>query len=248
MRFQIYVRESWKEVLDKVIQIGVPYTLEIRNIDTNRSPITTALEYSHLEPDALIFQKVDLDNVEWYILFADQLNVRRVVLPPPPSLEDIAKIYDTSVQYGIEINWIYGRPPMSRIVDVETAARVVKPTAARIVYDPVYVKGMKELYSDIVALGGFIREIFLSNRRGQRGPRLPPFNPLGVINYVEVLHALYLLQWEGRLTIRQSPAYITELDLQLRLGAEVLETAKGAGVSKKVQKRISKILEELMSQ
>lgn len=48
---------------------------------------------------------------------------------------------------------------MSRIVDVETAARVVKPTAARIVYDPVYVKGMKELYSDIVALGVYKRDL-----------------------------------------------------------------------------------------
>jgi len=98
-----------------------------------------------------------------------------------------------------------------------------------------------------VALSGYIREIYLSNRRGERGPRLPPFDPIGRINYVEVLQALYLIQWDGRATIRQAPQFFGELDLQLRIGAEVLETARSVGVSKKVQKRVAEIFNELMT-
>lgn len=250
MKFQIYIKKrgKWRDVLKRVEQLGVSYTLELTNVDTSKSPVTTAVEYSDLEPDALVFNSVDVATAEWYILLADRLDVKRIVLPPPPSIEDIAKIYDTAVQYGVEINWIYGRPPMARIVDVTTVAKTVRHTAARIVYDPVYARGAKEIYRNIVALSGYIREIYLSNRRGQRGPRLPPFNPMGVINYVEILQALYLIQWGGKLTIRQSPQYMAELDLQLRLGTEVLETTKGAGVSKKVQKRVSQVIEELMAE
>jgi sugar phosphate isomerase/epimerase len=180
-------------------------------------------------------------------MLADALEVKRLVIPPPPSLEDIARFYDRAVGYGVEINWVYGTPPMARIKDVETVARQVRTTAARIVYDPVKARGVKEIYTSLIALSGYIREIYLSNRRGERGPRLPPFNPIGRINFVEILQALHLIQWEGRLTIRQAPQYFNELDLQLRIGAEVLDTARNIGVSKKVQKRVSAIINELMT-
>jgi sugar phosphate isomerase/epimerase len=180
-------------------------------------------------------------------MFADALGVRRLVLPPLPALDEVAAIYDKAVGYGVEVNWIYGVPPMTRILDVEQVARVVRPTAARIVYDPVKARGTKEIYRTIVALSGYMREIYLSNRRGERGFRLPPFDPIGRINYVEVLQALYLIQWDGRATIRQAPQFFGELDLQLRIGAEVLETARSVGVSKKVQKRVAEIFNELMT-
>lgn len=194
MRYQVYLkrRGRWRRLLRYVGQVGVPYVLEVGELDTSRSPVAAALEFEEMPPEALV-------------------------------------------------------PPMTRILDVEQMARVVRPTAARIVYDPVKARGTKEIYRTIVALSGYMREIYLSNRRGERGPRLPPFDPIGRINYVEVLQALYLIQWDGRATIRQAPQFFGELDLQLRIGAEVLETARSVGVSKKVQKRVAEIFNELMT-
>jgi hypothetical protein len=249
MRYQVYLkrRGRWRRLLRYVGQAGVPYVLEVRELDTSRSPVTAALEFEETPPEALVLPRVAGGEFDWYVMFADALGVRRLVLPPLPALDEVAAMYDKAVGYGVEVNWIYGMPPMTRIPDVEQVARVVRPTAARIVYDPVKARGTKEIYRTIVALSGYMREIYLSNRRGERGPRLPPFDPIGRINYVEVLQALYLIQWDGRATIRQAPQFFGELDLQLRIGAEVLETARSVGVSKKVQKRVAEIFNELMT-
>lgn len=249
MRFQAYLkrRGRWREFLRLVGEQGLPYVLDTGPLDMSRSPIAVAVELEEPRPEALALPPVSFEELDWYIILADALDVKRLVLPPPPSLEDIAKFYDGAVGYGVEINWIFGEPPMTRIRDVETVARQVRTTAARIVYDPVKARGTKEIYTDLVALSGYIREIYLSNRWGERGARLPPFNPIGRINFVEILQALHLIQWEGRLTIRQAPQYFNELDLQLRIGAEVLDTARSIGVSKKVQKRVSIVIDELMA-
>lgn len=246
MNFQIYLKRRWRELLRTVEQTGLTYVLETGVLDTSRSPITTAMELEAPSIEALVLPQVGPEDFQWYVMLADAMDVKRLVLPPPPTVGEIATIYNTAAEYGVEINWLYGVSPMSRIKDVEAVAKAVRPTAARIVYDPVKARGMKEIYTAVVALGGYIREIYLSNRRGRRGPRLPPFDPTGVINYVEILQALHLLQWEGRYTIRQSPQF-RELELQVRIGGEVIEAAKNAGVSKKVQKRVATILNELMS-
>ncbi|ABL88953.1 conserved hypothetical protein [Pyrobaculum islandicum DSM 4184] len=250
MKFQAYIkrRGKWRQYLKTVDQLGVPYVLEVGQLDTSRSPITVAVEFEEPTPEALVLPPVGLNELEWYIFLADALDVKRLVLPPPPTMEEIEAFYNKAVEYGIEINWTYGVPPMARIKDVETVARILRPTAARIVYDPVKARGTKEIYTTVIALSGYIREIYLSNRRGERGPRLPPFDPIGRINYVELLQALQLIQWEGRATIRQAPQFLNELELQLRVGSEVLETARSAGVSKKVQRRVSAIFDELLSQ
>jgi len=249
MKYQVYLkrRGRWRQFLRHVEQAGVPYVLEMGELDTSRSPVTAAFELEEAPPEALVLPQVAGEDFDWYVMFADALGVRRLVLPPLPTLDKIAAIYDKAVEYGVEVNWIYGMPPMTRIVDVEQVARVIRPTAARIVYDPVKARGTKEIYRTIIALSGYMREIYLSNRRGERGPRLPPFDPIGRINFVEVLQALYLIQWEGRVTIRQAPQFFGELDLQLRIGAEVLETTRSVGVSKKVQKRVAEIFNELMT-
>ncbi|MEM4651096.1 MAG: hypothetical protein QW086_04640 [Pyrobaculum sp.] len=249
MRYQVYLkrRGRWRRLLRYVGRAGVPYVLEVGELDTSRSPVAAALEFEETPPEALVLPRAAGGEFDWYVMFADALGVRRLVLPPLPALDEVAAIYDKAVGYGVEVNWIYGMPPMTRILDVEQVARVVRPTAARIVYDPVKARGTKEIYRTIVALSGYMREIYLSNRRGERGPRLPPFDPIGRINYVEVLQALYLIQWDGRATIRQAPQFFGELDLQLRIGAEVLETARSVGVSKKVQKRVAEIFNELMT-
>jgi hypothetical protein len=248
MKYQVYLKKRgrWRRLLRYVEQAGVPYVLEVERLDTSKSPITAALEFRETPPEALTLPRVGEEEFDWYVMFADALDVRRLVLPPPPALQAAAAIYDKAVEYGIEVNWIYGTPPMTRPVDVEQVARSIRPTAARIVYDPVKAKGTKEIYRTIVALSGYIREIYLSNRRGERGPRLPPFDPIGRINFVEILQALYLIQWEGRITIRQAAQFFNELDLQLRIGFEVLETTRSVGVSKKVQRRVAEVLNELM--
>jgi hypothetical protein len=248
MNYQVYLKKRgrWRQLLRYVEQAGVPYVLEVERLDTSKSPLTAALEFRETPPEALTLPRVGEEEFDWYVMFADALDVRRLVLPPPPSLQAAAAIYDKAVEYGIEVNWIYGTPPMTRPVDVEQVARSIRPTAARIVYDPVKAKGTKEIYRTIVALSGYIREIYLSNRRGERGPRLPPFDPIGRINFVEILQALYLIQWEGRITIRQAAQFFDELDLQLRIGSEVLETTRSVGVSKKVQRRVAEVLNELM--
>ncbi|MFN3804964.1 MAG: hypothetical protein ACK4SY_07900 [Pyrobaculum sp.] len=247
MTFQIYLKRGrWREALRAVEQMGLTYVLETGVLDTSRSPIAAALELEDPSLEALALPRVGPGEFQWYVMLADAMGVRRLVLPPPPAMGEIAAIYNTAAEYGVEVNWLYGVPPMSRIKDVEAVARAIRPTAARVVYDPVKARGMKEIYTTIVALGGYIREIYLSNRRGQRGPRLPPFDPVGVINYVEILQALQLLQWEGRYTIRQAPQYLGELELQVRIGGEVIEVAKNAGVSKKVRRRVSTVLNELM--
>lgn len=249
MEFQIYLKKRgrWRRWLEFVRGIGRPYVLDVGLLDTARSPITAALELEDASPEALVLPRLSPEELDWYVMFADALDVKRLVLPPPPTLEEIGEVYDKAVGYGVEVNWIYGEGPMSRVKDVEVVAREVKPTAARVVYDPVKARGMREIYYTVVALGGYIREIYLSNRRGERGPRLPPFDPVGRINYTELLQALYLLKWEGRATIRQAPQFFNELELQVRMGSEVLEAARNAGVSKKVQRRVSAILDELMA-
>ncbi|MEZ0319275.1 MAG: hypothetical protein ABWK05_04675 [Pyrobaculum sp.] len=249
MEFQIYLKKrgKWRRLLKFVQGIGRPYVLDVGLLDTTRSPITTALELEEASPEALVLARLSPEELDWYIMFADALDVKRLVLPPPPTLEEMGEMYDKAVGYGIEMNWIYGEGPMSRVKDVEIVAKEVKPTAARIVYDPVKARGMREIYYTLVAVGGYIREIYLSNRRGERGPRLPPFDPVGRINYTELLQALYLLKWEGRITIRQAPQFFNELDLQVKIGTEVLEAAQSAGVSKKVQRRVSDIINELMA-
>jgi len=69
---------------------------------------------------------------------------------------------------------------------------------------------------------------------------------VGIINYAEVLQMLHLIQWEGRATVRTAPQFAGELDLQLKIANEVINTAKSAGVSRKVQKRVAQIYDELM--
>jgi hypothetical protein len=205
MRYQVYLkrRGRWRRLLRYVGQAGVPYVLEVGELDTSRSPVAAALEFEEMPPEALVLPRAAGEEFDWYVMFADALGVRRLVLPPLPALDEVAAIYDKAVT--------------------------------------------KEIYRTIVALSGYMREIYLSNRRGEWGPRLPPFDPIGRINYVEVLQALYLIQWDGRATIRQAPQFFGELDLQLRIGAEVLETARSVGVSKKVQKRVAEIFNELMT-
>jgi hypothetical protein len=249
MNYQVYLKKKgrWRDLLRYVEQTKVPYVLEVERLDTSRSPIAAALDFEELSPEALVLPQVGIEDFEWHVLFADALGVKRLVLLPPSTLDGIEAVYNKAVEYGVEVNWVYGVPPMARIVDVERVARAIKPTAARIVYDPVKARGTKEIYKTIIALSGYIREIYLSNRRGERGPRLPPFDPIGRINFVEILQALYLIQWEGRVTIRQAPQFFDELDLQLRIGSEVLDSARNVGVSKKVQRRISEILNELMT-
>lgn len=247
MNFQAYLklRGKWREVLRYINQAGVPYVVELA-VDTSRSPIAAAAELDDLAPEAIVVGHVG--NFDWLVMFADALGVKRIVMRPPPTLEDIGAIFQKAVEYGIEINWTYGTPPLARIKDVETVARAIKPTAARIVYDPVKSSGTKEIYKTLISLAGYIREVYLSNRVGERGPRLPPFDPIGRINYVEILQALLLIQWEGRLTVRHGPQYAPELSLQLRIASETLETARSAGISRKVQRRVSAIYNELMGE
>jgi len=233
-------------MLDVAASLGVPYVVEVGPLDTSRSPITTALELGDASPEALVLPRDALDNFEWYIMLADALDVKRLVVPPPPTVEGVAELYDMAVEYGVEVSWIYGEGPLARVRDVDAVAKAIRPTAARLVYDPVKAKGLKEIYTTIIALSGYIREIYLSNRRGERGTRLPPFDPVGVINYAEVLQMLHLIQWEGRATVRTAPQFAGELDLQLKIANEVINTAKSAGVSRKVQKRVAQIYDELM--
>ncbi len=244
MNFQIYLkrRGKWRTFLRQVEQWGLPYVLEIGEVDTSRSPITTAVELG-AAPEALVIPPAG--EMYWYITLADALGVKRLVAPPPPTLAELESVYRIAVEHGVEVNWLYGSPPLARVIDVETVATVVKPTAARLVYDPARARGMREIYTTLVALSGYLREIYLSNRLGPRGPRLPPFHPSGVINYVEIMQALYLTQWGGRITIRQSPEYFPELELQLQIAREVMETVKAAGPSRKVQKRLAAIYNDL---
>lgn len=248
MQFQLYLkrRGKWRQVLDVAASLGIPYVVEVGPLDTSRSPITTALELGDVSPEALVLPRDAVDKFEWYIMLADALDVKRLVVAPPPTVEGVAELYDVAVEYGVEVNWIYGEGPLARIRDVDAVAKAIRPTAARLVYDPVKAKGLKEIYTTIIALSGYIREIYLSNRRGERGPRLPPFDPVGIINYAEVLQMLHLIQWEGRATVRTAPQFAGELDLQLKIANEVINTAKSAGVSRKVQKRVAQIYDELM--
>jgi len=253
VEFLVYLKRKgrWQELARYVEQIGVPCVLDVSHLDTSRSPITTAVEIEDalLESriDALALPRVGVSELDWYIMLADALGTTRLVIPPAPTIDDIAAVYDRAVGHGMHVNWIYGIQPLASIDDVERVAREVRHTAARITYDPVKARGTKEIYKTIVALSGYIREIYMSNRRGGRSPRLPPFDPSGRVNFAEIMQILHLIGWEGKLTIRQAPAYFSELEVQIKIGMEVLESTKSSGASKVVRRRVSAILAELMS-
>lgn len=175
VQFQLYLkrRGKWRQVLDVAASLGIPYVVEVGPLDTSRSPITTALELGDVSPEALVLPRDAVDKFEWYIMLADALDVKRLVVAPPPTVEGVAELYDVAVEYGVEVNWIYGEGPLARIRDVDAVAKAIRPTAARLVYDPVKAKGLKEIYTTIIALSGYIREIYLSNRRGERAPATP---------------------------------------------------------------------------
>ena len=56
MRYQIYLkrRGRWRQLLRYVGQAGVPYVLEVGELDTSRSPVAAALEFEETPPEALV--------------------------------------------------------------------------------------------------------------------------------------------------------------------------------------------------
>jgi len=248
----VYIKrgKKTKEIIQKLNSLNLNYIVDLSKFKLHKSPYIHATELEEIfgNPHSLILPNIEnVDEFERYVYLADFINAERLVLRPPPTLDALRELYETSAKYGIEINWLFGEPPLARPADVEEIAKSIHPRAAKISYDPIRARNMREIFRNIVGMSGYVREIYFSNRRGKRGPRLPPFNPLGEINYVEILQALILIQWEGIITIRQSPEYVEELDLQLRMMSEITNSAKNAGVSKKVGKMVAQILDELFS-
>jgi hypothetical protein len=247
----VYVRRGARAgaVLEAARGLGLPHVLDLSRLRLDKSPYLHAAELD-LElaepPSALVLPLPD--DIYRPVLVADLLNVRRIVLPPPPTVEDLARLREEAATYGVEVVWLYGRPPLARPGDVEAVAEAVGPRAARIVYDVVSAASSKEIVKTLVALQGYIALMYLSNRKGRRGPRLPPFDVDGVINYSEVVQAALLLQWEGQYVVRMAPQFADKLPLQVAVLNEMAETFRNAGrASRKVQRMVAAVFDEIFA-
>lgn len=235
-------------VLDVALRLGLPYVLDLRGLEMDISPYVHAVELDlELEapPSALILPLSD--DIYKPVLVADLLNVDKIYLPPPPSVEALAKAYEEAVGYGVEIAWLYGNPPLARPNDVEAIAESIHPRAARIAYDVVAARSNKEIIKTLAMLQGYIASMFLSNKKGRRGPRLPPFDVEGVINYSDVVQASLLLQWDGVYVLRMAPQFAERLPAQVSVLNEIAETFRNTGASKKVQRMVAEVLDEILA-
>ncbi|AEA12722.1 hypothetical protein TUZN_1245 [Thermoproteus uzoniensis 768-20] len=251
MDVAVYVRRGAraKAIVEIAQSLGLPHVLDLGGLRLDKSPYLHAVELD-LElaapPSALVMPPAD--DVYKPVLIADLLNVRRIFLPPPPTVDDLARVYDEAATYGVEVVWLYGRPPLARPEDVEAVAEAVHPRAARIVYDVVSARSSKEIVKTLVSLQGYMASMYLSNRKGRRGPRLPPFDVDGVINYSDVVQAALLLQWDGQYVLRMAPQFADKLSLQVAVLNEIAETFRSAGkASKKVQRMVAEVLDEIFA-
>ncbi len=248
----VYARRGQRArpVLSVASSLGLPYVLDLRDLDMRASPYLHAVELDlELEttPSALILPLSD--DVYKPVLIADLLGVAKVYLPPPSSVEALAKVYEEAVGYGVEIAWLYGAPPLARPNDVEAIAESIHPRAARIAYDVVMAKSNKEIIKTLATLQGYISSMFLSNRRGRRGPRLPPFDVEGLINYSDVIQASLLLQWDGLYVLRMAPQFADRIPAQVAVLNEIAETFRNTGrASKKVQRMVAEVLNEIFAE
>ncbi|MFB6489958.1 MAG: hypothetical protein TU35_001720 [Thermoproteus sp. AZ2] len=233
-------------------ELNLPYVLDVSDEAFDKSPYIHAVELEQdlpFPPAALVFPKAPPEGLYKYIYIADLLGVEAIVLPPPNGLEELAKLYDEARQYDIYIQWAYGEPPLAKPSDVEAIAEKIRPRAAKIAYDVVKAKSMHEILHDIVRMQGYIATIYLSNKRGSRSPRLPPFDPSGAINYVDVVQAVLLLRWDGRYVFRVSPQYLGGLKAQISIFNEVVETFRNTGkASKKVQRMLARVFDEIFAE
>lgn len=245
-------RRRASEFARAAAELNISYVLDVSDEAFDKSPYIHAVELEQdlpSPPVALVFPKAPPEGLYKYIYIADLLGVEAVVLPPPNSLEELAKLYDEARQYNIGVQWIYGEPPLAKPSDVEAIAEGIHPRAAKIAYDVVRARSMREILYDIAKMQGYIATIYLSNKRGSRSPRLPPFDPSGVINYVDVVQATLLLRWDGRYVFRISPQYLGGLKAQISIFNEAVETFRNTGKpSKKVQKMLARIFDEIFAE
>lgn len=252
MDVALYVRRGRKapQVLRFAEELGLPYVLDLSRESFDKSPYLHAVELEEelrTLPGTIVFPYSD--DFYKYVAIADLLNVKRLVMPPPPSIEGLQRIYEEAAVYSVEVRWLYGYPPLARPADVERVAEVVHPRAAKIVYDVAKARSNKEIIHSLVRLQGYIASIYLSNKSGSKSPRLPPFDPRGVINYVDVIQAALLLQWDGQYVLRMAPEYADRAPSQLSIMREVEETFRNTGrASKKVQRMVASVLNEIFSQ
>lgn len=229
--------------------LGLPYVLDLRGLEMDRSPYVHAVELDlemETPPSALILPLPG--DVYKPVLIADLLNVDKILLPPPPSVDALAEVYEEAVGYGVEVVWLYGEPPLARPHDVEAVAEAVHPRAAKIAYDVIAARSNKEIIKTLAMLQGYIAAMFLSNRKGRRGPRLPPFDVDGVINYSDVIQASLLLQWDGQYIVRMAPQFADKLPIQVAVLNEIAETFRNAGrASRKVQRMVAEVLNEIFA-
>ncbi|MEZ0249322.1 MAG: hypothetical protein ABWJ97_08605 [Thermoproteus sp.] len=251
MDVAVYARRGprARSVINAALDLGLPYLLDLGDYKLDKSPYIHAVELDlelEVPPTALVLPLAE--DPYKPVLVADLLNVNKVILPPPAAMDELVKTYETAVEHGVEVVWLYGRPPLARPGDVEAVAEAVHPKAARIIYDVVTAKSNREIIKTLVSLQGYIKYMYLSNRRGARGPRLPPFDPSGVINYSDVVQAALLLQWDGQYVLRAAPQYADKISLQAAILNEIGETYRNTGrASKKVQKMVAEVLNELFA-
>jgi hypothetical protein len=244
-------RRKAPEFARAAAELNILYVLDVSGKAFDKSPYIHAMELEQdlpSPPAALVFPKAPPEGLYKYIYIADLLGVGTMVLPPPNGLEELAKLYDEARQYNIFIQWAYGEPPLAKPSDVEAIAEGIHPRAAKIAYDVVKAKSMREILYNIVRMEGYIATIYLSNKKGSRSPRLPPFDPSGAINYVDVIQAVLLLHWDGLYVFRMSPQYLGGLKAQISIFNEVVETFRNTGkASKKVQKMLARIFDDIFA-
>lgn len=230
-------RRRWRETLG--LRGDMPYVVDLRNLDLSTSPLLLSTELEDLgEPRAIVLDPRDAEQLERGIMLADMLNVERIVATPPETVDDVAELYEVAVRYGVELNWLYGSGPMSSIEDVYTVAREVHPRAARVVYDPVRARSMRQIARDLVWLGGYIREIYVSNRSRGSGVRLLPMHPSGLINYAVVLEILNAIDWSGYLTIRVARDLLREVPVHASALMQLAETITNTGRLSRTARRL----------
>jgi len=224
---------------------NMPYVVDLRNLDLATSPIVLATELEDLgDPQAIVLDPRDPEQLERGIMLADLLNVERIVATPPTSIDDLADLFDLAARYGVELNWLYGLGPMSSVEDVYTVAREVHPRAARVVYDPVRARSMRQIARELVWLGGYIREIYVSNRaRGSR-VRLLPMHPSGLINYAIIIEILNAIDWSGYLTIRVARELLREVPAHASALMQIIETVTSTG---RLSRTASRLMRHAMS-
>lgn len=250
MELAVYARRGRRAegFIRAAAELNLPYVLDASNYSFEGSPYLHAVELEEEFPTPPALLVLPGGDLRKHVHIADLLGVGSIAMPPPPRVEELAEVYEEARGYGIEVHWLYGEPPLARPADVEAVAEAVHPRAARVVYDAVKAKSMRGLLYDLVKMQSNIATLYMSNRRGPKGPRLPPFDPAGAINYAYVVQAALLLQWDGRFVLRMSPQYLGELKAQAAVFNEVVETYKGGKSSKRVRRMVARIFDEIFDE